>query len=218
MLYRELLVSELQEKSESFKTFALEQTRELSQYLEKLSRFCRTPYAEISARLEGAENCGAIPSEEFGAARSFSFSFNQSWRNHEEARAWAFEVLQNRTTFAADGSQLFAEREVSLPVAAIQIGWFENPHNDGVGYEKQAYFKVLAPDELLSQDEPVIPETKVGQRRFEEEIETVKKFLEKKRGWRERGERMPLAFYDGTLLLSIAMPKTDLQEGFIKKL
>ena len=218
MLYRELLTSELENQREDFRRFALEQTKDLTEYLEKLSRFCRRSYAEIAALLEGVENCGAIPSAEFDAARQFSFSFNQAWQNHEEARRWAFEILQNRTTFAADGSQLFAEREVSLPVAAIQIGWFENPHNEGVGYEKQAHFFVLPPNELLSQDEPVIPETKVGQRRFEAEIEKVKEFLKKKQGWQARGERMPLAFYDGTLLLSISLPKTDLQEGFINKL
>ncbi|HEX8735378.1 MAG TPA: DNA double-strand break repair nuclease NurA [Pyrinomonadaceae bacterium] len=218
MLYRELLASELENQRDDFKRFALEQTKDLTEYLEKLSRFCRKSYTEIVALLEGAENCGAVPSQEFEEARRFSVSFNQSWNNHEEARAWAFEILRNRTTFAADGSQLFAEREVSLPVAAIQIGWFENPHNDGVGYEKQAHFFVLPPNELLSQDEPVIPETKVGQRRFEAEIERIKTFLKKKQGWQERGERMPLAFYDGTLLLSISLPKTDLQEGFINKL
>ena len=218
MLFRELLADQLNKQSDEFRRFALEQTQDLKEYLEKLSRFCRTPYAEIRALLKHAENCGAVPSEEFEAARRFSVFFNQTWNNHEEARAWAFEILQNRTTFAADGSQLFAEREVSLPVAAIQIGWFENPHNEGVGYEKQAHFFVLPPNELLSQDEPVIPETKVGQRRFEAEIERIKKFLKKKQGWQARGERMPLAFYDGTLLLSISLPKTDLQESFIDKL
>ena len=219
MLYRELLAGELNKQSDEFKRFALDQSKDLNEYLEKLARFCRTPYAEISALLEGAENCGAIPSEEFArGGQPFSISFNQTWQNHEQARAWAFEVLQNRTTFAADGSQLFAEREVSLPVAAIQIGWFENPHNEGAGYEKQARFFVIPPGELLSQDEPVIPETKVGQRRFEAEIEKIKEFLKKKQGWQQRGERMPLAFYDGTLLLSISLPKTDLQEGFINKL
>jgi len=218
MLYRELLTSELENQRDDFKRFALDRAKDLTEYLEKLARFCQTSYAEIAALLEGAENCGAIPSPEFAGGQSFSISFNQSWQNHEEARAWAFEILQNRTTFAADGSQLFAEREVSLPVAAIQIGWFENPHNEGSGYEKQAHFFVLSPNELLSQDEPVIPETKVGQRRFEAEIEKIKEFLKKKQGWQTRGERMPLAFYDGTLLLSISLPKTDLQEGFINKL
>lgn len=218
MIYRELLTDELNKQREEFTRFAQSQERDLDEYARKLKRLAGQPYSEIAARLDGLENCGAVPSEEFEAARNFAFSFDEIWQNHEQARAWAFEILQNRTTFAADGSQLFAEREVSLPVAAIQIGWFENPHNEGVGYEKQAHFTVLSPNELLSQDEPVIPETKVGQKRFEAEIERIKTFLKKKQGWQSRGERMPLAFYDGTLLLSISLPKSDLQEDFIKKL
>lgn len=218
MLFPDLLTTELHKQSESFKRFALNQEDDLSEYLEKFSRFCRTPYEEIRAILETAKECGAIPSEEFDTARRFSVPFNQSWRNHEEARRWAFEILQNRTTFAADGSQLFAEREVSLPVAAIQIGWFENPHNDAVGYEKNVHFFVLSPEELLSPDEPFIRETRVGQRRFAAEIEKIMEFLAKKRGWQARGERMPLAFYDNTLLLSISLPDKDFQLEFIDKL
>src|SRR5215213_7770317 len=100
MLYRELLTTELENQREDFKRFALDQSKDLTEYLEKLARFCQTPYAEIAALLEHAENCGAIPSPEFETARRFSVFFNQSWQNHEEARAWAFEILRNRTTFA----------------------------------------------------------------------------------------------------------------------
>ncbi len=148
----------------------------------------------------------------------FHSTLRKSWANHEEARGWANSILQNRTTFAADGSQLYAEKETSLPVAAIQIGWFENPHNAEQSYEKNAKFFVLSPEKLLSQDEPVIPETKVGQYRFEAEVDKVEEFLQKKSGWQERGERMPLAFYDGTLLLSTPHPQTSLQVSFTNKL
>lgn len=218
MLYRELLSSELDKQREDFGRFARAQAQDLNDYLEKLARLCEKSGAEINSQLQGRENVGAIPSKEMDAAKNFLFSFEQSWRNHEEARAWAAEILQNRTTFAADGSQLFAESEVSMPVGAIQIGWFENPHDDTLKYEKNAYFRILAPDKLLAPEEPIIPETKVGQFRFEAEIEKAKDFLHKKQGWRERGEKMPLAFYDGTLLLSTAHPKTDLQETFTNEL
>jgi len=218
MLFRELLSDELSKQSAGFKRFALDQAKDLVEYLEKLSRLCQKSSAEIHSLLGSAENIGALPSDELDKAKNFAFSFNQTWANHEEARAWAFEILQNRTTFAADGSQLFAEGEVSMPIGAIQIGWFENPHNQTRSYEKNAYFKILPPDELLSPDEPVIPETKVGQHRFEAEIEKAKEFLQKKNGWQARGERMPLAFYDGTLLLSTPHPKTALQESFTNKL
>ncbi len=219
MLFRELLSNELNKQSEGFKRFADSQTSDLNEYLDKLQRLCGKSYAEIDADLRDRDNIGALPSEELSAARNFAFSFKEKWNNHEEARKWAFEILQNRTTFAADGSQLFVEREVSLPVAAIQIGWFENPHNDALGYEKNARFFVLSPEDLLKdQEEPVIPETRVGQKRFEAEVEKVEEFLLKKKGWQTRGERMPLAFFDGTLLISFALPRTDLQESFINKM
>ena len=82
--------------------------------------------------------------------------------------------------------------------------------------KKNAKFFVLSPEELLKdQEEPVIPETRVGQFRFEAEVEKAKEFLLKKKGWCERGEKMPLAFFDGTLLISFALPRTNLQESFI---
>ncbi|MEP6901547.1 MAG: DNA double-strand break repair nuclease NurA [Actinomycetota bacterium] len=218
MLFRELLTDELNRQREEFTRFAASQTSDLNDYVLKLARFTESFNADVAEKLAAANDYGAIPSEELSTAKSFAINFGETWTNHEEARRWAFEVLQNRTTFAADGSQLFAEREVSMPIAAVQIGWFENPHNDALGYEKNARFFVLSPADLLSQDEPVIPETRVGQRRFEAEIEKAKEFLRKKQGWQERGERMPLAFYDGTLLLSISLPKSQLQADFIAHL
>ena len=216
MLFRDLLQEELKTQSEGFVNFARAQAEDLRDYLKKLNELSYMSHAEISDKLEHLENVGALPSEESDAARNFAFSFDEIWTNHEEARVWAFETLNKRTTFAADGSQLFIEREVSLPVAAVQIGWFENPHDDALGYEKNARFFVLSPEDLLKdQEEPVIPETRVGQKRFEAEVEKVKEFLIKKEGWQKRGERMPLAFFDGTLLISFALPRTVLQEGFI---
>lgn len=219
MLFRELLSDELNKQSESFKQFALTQAGDLHDYLEKLQKLSANSYREISAKTEKLESPGAIPSQEIESSKNFAFPFGEKWRNHEEARSWAHSILEKRTTFAADGSQLFVEREVSLPVAAVQVGWFENPHDETQGYEKNAKFFVLSPEELLKdQEEPVIPETRVGQKRFEAEVEKVEEFLLRKKGWRERNEKMPLAFFDGTLLISFALPRTELQESFIKKM
>ena len=216
MLYRELLADELKNQRADFQNYAREQANDLTFYLTALGELERADFAEISARLEQFENIGALPADELATRESFGIEFGESWKNHEEARAWAFEILQNRTTFAADGSQLYAEKETSLPVAAIQIGWFENPHDANQSYEKNARFFVLSPEKNLSPDEPLIPENKVGQIRFDAEIEKIEEFLQKKTGWQERGERMPLAFYDGTLLLSTSNP--SLQASFTNKL
>ena len=218
MLYRELLTSELNKQREDFRRFAQTLSGDLTLYLEKLHGLNQTSFAELREKLL-AKNAGAIPADELEKSNSFTFPFAEKWTNHEEARAWANDVLRNRTTFAADGSQLFSEREVSLPVGAIQIGWFENPHDATARYEKNAYFEILSPEILLQQqEEPVIPETRVGERRFHAEVEKASEFLRRKAGWQARGERMPLAFFDGTLLVSFSLPQTDLQETFIKKM
>lgn len=218
MLYRELLTNELDKQREDFRRFAASQAGDLSLYLEKLHNLCQMPFEKLQKKLND-KNAGAIPADELGNLQHFSVSFDEKWTSHEEARRWASEILKNRTTFAADGSQLFSEREVSLPVGAIQIGWFENPHDVTQRYEKNAYFEILSPEILLQeQEEPVVPETRVGERRFHAEVEKASEFLRKKAGWQERGERMPLAFFDGTLLVSFSLPQTDLQETFIKKM
>ena len=218
MIYKELLAKELDQKSEGFRKFASNQTQDLGAYLDKFAQFCRKSHAEISFALQKTENYGAMPAEEFESSENFAFLFGQSWQNHEQARRWAFEVLQKRTTFAADGSQLFLEREISLPVGAIQIGWFENPHDETKSYRKNAEFRVLAPEDLMMPEEPYIQETIVGLRRFEAEIEKVSEFLRANKDWQKNGERMPLAFYDNTLLLSTSLSTKDFEEDFIGKL
>ncbi len=212
------MTSELNNQSSDFQNYAREQAGDLHLYLGALRRVEKLGGAAIREKLADAKNVGAIPADELERQQSFTFSFDENWSNHEQARRWATQILENRTTFAADGSQLYAEKETSLPIGAIQIGWFENPHNAEIGYEKNARFFVLSPEKLLAQDEPVVPETKVGQYRFEAEIDKAKEFLEKKSGWQQRGERMPLAFYDGTLLLSTPHPDSGVQETFTNKL
>jgi hypothetical protein len=177
----------------------------------------QTSSAEINEQLARLESSGAKPSAELDKHQTLSVSFPESWANHEEARAWAMQILENRTTFAADASQILPGRDISLPVAAIQVGWFENPHSDAAPYEKNAQFIILSPKDLLeNQNEPMSPETRVGEMRFHAEVERVGKFLASKKGWRERGERMPLAFFDGTLLVSFSLPQTTLQQSFLQ--
>ncbi len=113
--------------------------------------------------------------------------------------------MQNRTTFAVDGSQIPPTRDISMTVAAVQVGWFENPHNENIPYEKDAEFFILSPNELM----PDPAESRVSERRIEEEVRKTREFLERKNGWKERGERMPLAFYDNTLLVPFPLAKDN---------
>jgi hypothetical protein len=217
MLYRELLTSELHKQRGDFQQFAETQAGDLVDYLHVLHELQQTSSAEINEKLRSRESSGALPSNEIDRHQTFSVSFGKSWANHEEARAWAMQILENRTTFAADASQILPGRDISLPVAAIQVGWFENPHSETLVYEKNAQFIILSPKDLLeNQDEPMNPETRVGEMRFHAEVERVGKFLVSKKGWQERNEKMPLAFFVGTLLVSFSLPQTTLQQSFIQ--
>lgn len=203
MLFRELLADELNKQREEFRQFAQSQAGDLDFYVGKLIRFAEKSYSEIYGILEDCADCGAMPSEEINLTPDFSLSFRERWKNHEEARRWALEVLKNRTTFAADGSQLVLEREISFRVGGVQIGWFENPHNAEKGYEKNARFTIISPQDFGIEADSGRADSYVGERRFTAEIEKVKEFLHKKRDWKANNEPLPVAFYDGTLLLSV---------------
>src|SRR5215213_6710968 len=173
MLFRELLTDELNRQREEFTRFAQSQAGDLDYYVKKLARFAEKSYAEIFGILHDCADCGAMPSEEINLTKDFSLNFRENWGNHEEARRWAFEVLKNRTTFAADGSQIVLEREISFRVGGVQVGWFENPHNPAKGYEKNARFLIISPEDFGTDSNVGRADSFVGERRFEAEIEKI---------------------------------------------
>src|SRR5215204_5345968 len=180
MLFRELLTDELNRQREEFTRFAASQAGDLDYYIGRLAGFAEKSYADIFAILHDCGDCGAMPSEEMNLTQDFSLNFRENWDNHEEARRWAFEVLKKRTTFAADGSQIVLEREISFRVGGVQVGWFENPHDAAKGYEKNAKFLIISPQDFGTDADAGRADSYVGERRFTAEIEKVMEFLHKK--------------------------------------
>ncbi|QQS42982.1 MAG: DNA double-strand break repair nuclease NurA [Acidobacteriota bacterium] len=216
MLHKNLLLFELAGKRDSFRDYSRTQARDAEIYAEELRRTASLTAEEVMGKLGSDEETGALPSGELNGIGSVARAFGPVWRNHEDAREWASKVLSSRTTFAADGSQIYVEKETSLPVGAVQIGWFENPHDPDVPFVKDARLELLTPVDLISGDETgADPESRIGERRFHLEVKRIAEFLESRRDWESRGERMPLAFFDGTLLVSFSLPQTRLQKSFI---
>ncbi len=216
MLYHSLLKNELNERLDEFVRFERAWREDVSDYANRLRGLDGRTAVEVRDAVSSYKEPGALPSKELDLHGSMIVPFRERWRTHEEARRWAIEVLHDRTTFAADGSQLLPGREVSVPVAAVQIAWFENPHTREGLYEKGARFHIISPKELLEDyDERSTADTVVGLRRFVLETDALCKFLEAKKGWRERGERTPVAFFDGSLLISFGMPRTQIQSGYV---
>ena len=168
MIYRELLKKELETNREAFVRFAETQADELANYLALLQQLSGKTNAEVRDKI-GNDAVGAVTSSELDELKAVAKSFEPRWKNHEEARNWALQILENRTTFAADGSQIFFERETSMRVGAIQIGMFENSHTSAGDYKKQAKFELLTPQSFAEAEEqfekPFNAETVVGMKR-----------------------------------------------------
>ncbi|MFO7743078.1 MAG: DNA double-strand break repair nuclease NurA [Anaerolineae bacterium] len=160
--------------------------------------------AEIEARLAGIPSPGARPTAEHDE-HGLIVPFGARWENHEQARAWAREVLLGVPTVAVDGSQITPNKEVSLPVGAVQIGWFVNPHRPGEAYVKDVAFEVLAPDELTddegdgqSGDALGFPDRRVNARRFVQECRKLVAFVEAAGD----ADVKPVCFFDGSFVIS----------------
>src|SRR5256885_5146146 len=128
MLYQHLLSRALEDKREDFLRFDRAWREDVSDYVRRLRAIEGRGAQEVEAALNAVKEPGAIPSDELDQAGSMVVSFGKRWRTHEESRRWAIDALESRVTFAADGSQLVPGRDVSLPVAAVQVGIFENSH------------------------------------------------------------------------------------------
>jgi hypothetical protein len=216
MLYQHLLSRELENKREEFLRFDRAWSEDVRDYIHRLHALGGRSAQDVTGALAVVKEPGAIPSAELDSAASIVVPFDKRWRSHEEARRWAIATLESRVTFAADGSQLVPGRDVSLPVAAVQVALFENSHTREGHYRKEARFRVISPQELLEgYDDRSNADTIVSLSRFRLEVEVLCEWIESKRGWQERGERTPVGFFDGTLMISIALPKTNLQDAYI---
>jgi hypothetical protein len=220
MLYRNLLAEALKKRREEFLRFDSEWRERVREYCERWRLLDGLSSEEVRRRADSARiSSGALPSTELDKAGSMVVPFGKSWATHEEARGWALDALAERVTFAADGSQLMPGKEISLPVAVVQVAWFENPHTPARDYEKQARAEIVPPEELISNtDERVRADAVVDLHRFRLEVEETARFLQRRSGWEERRERTPVAFLDGTLLISVALPKTRIQQAYVDSL
>ena len=205
MLDRSKVVSALQTKREQFTTYQSEQRRQSSQASDKLAQFSQLTAAAVRQALadRNVEWPGAEPTPELDQAQQLRLPFAQRWTSHEDARAWALAVLADRPIAAVDGSQIMPSKEMSPPVAAVQVGWYINYHAAGGRYEKDVRFEVLAPEELAPDDSGAeFADWRVNQRRFLLECEQLCDLMV--RFAREPEERRPLCLFDGSFIISFA--------------
>jgi hypothetical protein len=213
MIQRDKILQQLQSKRDQFVAFEDSFQDEAGRYLDALDRMSMLPGSELTSRLAPVNTPGALPTAEFDAAAGLRVEFPHKWKNHQEAREWAFDALLDHPTFAVDGSQIRPDDDFSIPVAAVQVAWFENRHTVDGRYVKDARFEVLTPEDLTVEfgDDRVISELQVSLRRFELEIESLCASMKK---LSEPGEKLSaaggdaaklaVAFFDSSLVISFA--------------
>jgi hypothetical protein len=213
MIQRDKILQQLQSKRDQFVAFEDSFQDEAGRYLDAVDRMSMLPGSELTSRLAPVKTPGALPTAEFDAAAGLRVEFPHKWKNHQEAREWAFDALLDHPTFAVDGSQIRPDDDFSIPVAAVQVAWFENQHTVDGRYFKDARFEVLTPEDLTVEfgDDRVISELQVNLRRFELEIESLcasmMKLSESGKNLSAAGgdaAKLAVAFFDSSLVISFA--------------
>lgn len=216
MIYREKIMAALESRRADFTHFDTDFRAQMQLYAEALDRLVSLSGDDVRARLAGTAAPGALATAELDGLDSLAVRFPHDWRTHEDARRWSLETLAGRTTFAADGSQILPSKDYSVPVAAVQVAWFENAHTPAGGYVKDAAFEVLAPAEILVRTGGAteLSEQVVHKRRYGMEVAALRSFMH---GVAARGfdaARPPVVFFDSLLVISFAELLPDEQRDF----
>jgi hypothetical protein len=206
MILNHKIVEQLREKWPQFAAFNDTSRDDAQDYRAALKRLARLSCESLLSLLSGGPTPGALPTAEFETAPDLRLEFPITFRNHQEARSWAYEVLLDHTTFAVDGSQIRPEAGLSIPIAAVQVALFANRHRLAASYSKEIAFEILTPDELLVEfnGDRIFSEQTVSARRFELEIETLCGLMEQLAAKREQSGQLAVALFDSSLVISFA--------------
>jgi hypothetical protein len=204
MLSRDKVITALKEKRTQFEQYRSEQRSQSDLRQQLIARFLQLSADEVAARVaqSGQEWPGALPTLELDRAVDLCIPFTEHWTDHQAARVWARLILEGHPVAAVDGSQIPPSKEVSVPVGAVQIGWYINYHTTGGRYEKDVRFSVLAPDELGEEEGGDFPDWRVNQQRFIGECEQLMAIMERF-ATAEVGQA-PLCLFDGSFVISFA--------------
>ncbi|MGH2459261.1 MAG: DNA double-strand break repair nuclease NurA [Chloroflexota bacterium] len=205
MLYAVRVSQQLEASAERFRAFAEGETAAFRRFDQALTRLDQLDAAGMNAILADAEHPGALPSEEWLGHSGLFLPFPEAFSHHRAAREWALEQIAGVTTVAVDGSEIKPTKDYSLPVAAVQVAWFENPHREDRPYLKDARFEIVHPDELTGDagDGFGRADQNLALRRFEVEVSALIERMTQlaDAGW---DGHPPVAFFDGSLVVSFA--------------
>ncbi len=193
------LMQVLEQKQSEFTNFSSHTQQVYQDYRRALKKVSAQADTVLIELLSDHDYPGARPLEPFRKSRNWRIPSQLKWVNREQSLAWVRDRLAGVTTFAVDGSQIFPTKDVSPPIALVQVGWFENPHSVMGDYNKDIRLTVMSPSELQVQRNGRPLDRQVSMRRFQMEIERIIEFMEAHPQCNDC-----LVFFDGSLVVTFA--------------
>lgn len=166
----------LQTKQADFKSFHQKAFKDLQAYRLALAQASQQSLAALAEALADQLSPGARPLEPLEPG--WVVPSNLAWQSREQSLEWVRDRLTGISTFAVDGSQVFPSKDLSIPVALVQVGWFENPHLPLGTYDKDVTLDIMTPAELLTHNGSAMVERQVHKRRFEMEIDRLIQYMQ----------------------------------------
>ena len=187
----------LQSKRRDFRTFESKNQSGLDTYQAAWQDLCKTPIEKLQGWLSA--HPGNVGARLLEPNNQGIYRCHLQWGSREHSLQWVNEHLSGVTTFAVDGSQIFPSKDLSLPIALVQVGWFENPHTSDAAYTKDIELDVMTPRDLQAADAAQPLERVVSIRRFQMETERLVSYIEQ-----VKDPQTCLVFFDGSLVATFA--------------
>ncbi len=204
------VLAQLQAKQAAFQQFDQAACQRLNQYRQAWHRWVAETHSQGQDDREADERAptavnpaglSAVLLEPLIQHTDGILAAHLTWPNREASRQWVEQHLAGVATFAVDGSQIYPSRDLSIPIALVQIGWFENHHLPQGSYSKDIAVEVMTPADLQvsTSSEPV--DRRVNLRRFELETRRLIEYIQA-----QAGSEACLVFFDGSLVATFAEP------------
>jgi len=206
----------LDARREQFTAFDQSAVQRLQRYRAALRQFFQLSEEGRSHLLSQypGDDLGARPIESLADTPQGVVSWPLQWDNREQSLAWARDRLLNVTTFSVDGSQIYPGKDLSIPVALVQIGWYENRHSPDGAYEKDVSVDLMTPQDLREggQGDPV--DRRVNMRRFQLETQRLTDYIQSRKAQSPSLSEKTLVFLDGSMVASFAEPFDEANQQF----
>jgi hypothetical protein len=206
----------LDARREQFTAFDQSAVQRLQRYRATLRQFFQLSEEGRSHLLSQypGDDLGARPIESLADAPQGVLSGGLQWENREQSLSWARDRLLNVTTFAVDGSQIYPGKDLSIPVALVQIGWYENRHSPGGAYEKDVSVDLMTPQDLREGGKGDPVDRRVNMRRFQLETQRLTDYIQSRKAQSQSLSEKTLVFLDGSMVASFAEPFDEANQQF----